>query len=85
MLFSLDCALTFARRVPTITHLANKGLGQKVEALSSNYRQECRGFDGSLGELALEFSQLPAQEARFIGILDGAAFQHAAEHDAGGV
>src|SRR5437764_15269305 len=52
MLFSLDCALAVARHMPTITHLPNNGLAKKVQAFSSNYRQDCRGFDGLLGEPA---------------------------------
>src|SRR5438874_3226541 len=85
---SLNCALVFARRLPKVTHLANNGLARKVQADSSNCRHDCRGFDGLLRAArapALELLELLAQEARFVGVVDRPAFEHAPEHDAGGL
>src|ERR671924_534521 len=66
MLFSLNCALALARRMPKITHISNNGLAQKVQEDSSNCRQDCRAFDGlpfPVGA-ALQLFKLLAQEAR---------------------
>src|SRR5437764_10974682 len=87
MLFSLSCALALARDMPTITQLANNGLAKKVQLLSSNCRQDCRGFDGLLrrrAQAVLQLVQFLAQETCFVGIVDGAAREHAAKHDARG-